>query len=172
MRAVRSESWKRSGFSVLWDPRALSTIIEPSAVLSMREFFALAKAWPDQLPGSHGDALVIAGLDGCLDSLSDDDATTWLENDLRPAVLKFQEHYENQAALILWLASGRTRLEMDLSDERYFWKISTSRNSRLALGRCLWAGAENEVSRILTGEQPNPDPDGECWVGLHHRRIS
>jgi hypothetical protein len=47
----------------------LTEVIAPTAVVSIRDFFALRKAWPDDLPGSEGDALVVAGLDGCLDSL-------------------------------------------------------------------------------------------------------
>ncbi len=72
----------------------LTSVIAPTAVVSIREFFALRKAWPDELPGSEGDALVVAGLDGCLDALSQQDAQAWLESDLKAAVLSFQEHYE------------------------------------------------------------------------------
>lgn len=175
MRTITGNSWKRRGFSLLWEPRVLTGIIAPTAVMSIREFFAIrnAKAWPDDLPGSDGDALVVAGLDGCLDSLSEQDAVMWLENDVKSAVLSFQEHYEGQAALILWLASGRTRIGMDLADEEYFWKVSAGRDgARLPLGRCLWGGADADVSRILVSEEKNPDFDGDAYVGLHHPRIS
>lgn len=173
MRVERSERWMRRGFSLLWEPRILTEVIAPTAVVSIRDFFALRKAWPDDLPGSEGDALVVAGLDGCLDSLTEQDAASWLETDLKSAVLSFQEHYEGQAALILWLASGRTRIGMDLADEEYFWKVGTGRDgARLALGRCLWGGAEADVARILVSEEKDPDFDGEAYVGLHHPRIS
>ena len=163
----------RRGFSLLWEPRVLREVIAPGAVLSIREFFALRKEWPEVLPGAEGDALVVAGLEGCLDSLSERDAIVWLETDLKAAVLSFQEHYEGQAALILWLASGRTRVGMDLADEEYFWRSSPGRDgSRLSLGRHLWGGAESDVARILVSEENDPDPDGEAYVGLHHPRIS
>ncbi len=173
MITVQGDRWKRRGFSLLWEPRVLTTVIAPTAVVSIRDFFALRKAWPDDLPGSEGDALVVAGLDGCLDSLSEQDAVSWLENDVKSAVLSFQEHYEGQAALILWLASGRTRIGMDLADEEYFWRFSATKDgARLPLGRCLWGGAEADVGRILVSEEKNPDFDGEAYVGLHHPRIS
>jgi hypothetical protein len=173
MKIERSERWMRRGFSLLWDPQALARLVAPDAVVSIREFFAIRRAWPEQLPGAAGDALVVAGLDGCLDSLSEQDAEAWLEADLKSAVLSFQEHYEGQAALILWLASGRTRIGMDLADEEYFWKLTASRVvSRLPLGRCLWGGAEADVARILVSEDPNPDFDSDAYVGLHHPRIS
>jgi hypothetical protein len=173
MRFERSERWRRRGFSLLWEPRVLTTVIAPTAVMSIREFFGLRKAWPHDLPGSDGDALVVAGLDGCLDSLLEQDAVAWLENDVKSAVLSFQEHYQGQAALILWLASGRTRIGMDLADEEYFWRASIGRDgARLPLGQCLWGGADADVARILTSEEPNPDFDGEAYVGLYHPRIS
>jgi len=163
----------RRGFSLLWEPRVLTEVVAPSAVLSLREFFEARKAWPDELPGSQGDALVVAGLDGCLDSLSENDALAWLETDLKAAVLSFQEHYEGQAALIMWIASGRTRVGMDLADEEYFWKTAPGREAvRLPLGRLLWGGAEADVARILVSAEENPDFDGEAYVGLYHPRIS
>lgn len=79
MRVERSLRWMRRGFSLLWEPRVLSTVIAPTAVVSIRDFFALRKAWPADLPGSEGDALVVAGLDGCLDSLTEQDAVSWLD---------------------------------------------------------------------------------------------
>jgi hypothetical protein len=173
MITAQGDRWKRRGFSLLWEPRVLTTVIPPTAVVSIRDFFALRKAWPDYLPGSEGDALVVAGLDGCLDSLSEQDAVTWLENDVKSAMLSFQEHYQGQAALILWLASGRTRIGMDLAGEEYFWRVNAAKDGpRLPLGRCLWGGAEADVCRILVSEEKNPDFDGDAYVGLHHPRIS
>ncbi len=173
MRCERSQSWRRRGFSLLWEPRVLAEFVAPTSVVSIRDFFSLRKAWPVELQGAKGDALVVAGLDGCLDALSEQDAVSWLETDLKSAVLSFQEHYEGQAALILWLASGRKRIGMDLADEEYFWKISAGRDTvRLPLGRCLWGGAEADVARILVSDEKSPDFDGEAWVGLHHPRIS
>ena len=173
MRIHRQGGWMRRGFSLLWEPRVLAQVVVPTAVVSIRDFFALRKAWPDRLPGSNGDALVVAGLDGCLDSLSEEDAVVWLEMDVKGAVLSFQEHYEGQAALIMWIASGRTRVGMDLADEEYFWRIAPGRNAeRLALGKCLWGGAAADVARILVSVEENPDFDGASYVGLHHPRIS
>ena len=173
MKTNRQRSWMRRGFSLLWEPRMLTELIAPSAVLSIREFFALRRAWPDELPGAEGDALVVAGLEGCLDSLSEPDAVLWLETDLKPAVLSFQEHYQGQAALILWVAGGRRRVGMDLANEEYFWKISPGRDAaRLPLGKCLWGGAESDIVRIIVSEEKDPDVDGEAYVGLNHPRIS
>lgn len=173
MRIQRHEDWKRRGFSLLWEPRVLTDVITPCDVVSMRDFFLLRKSWPDSLPGGGGDTLVVAGLDGCLDSLSERDAVEWLETDLKAAVLSFQEHYEGQAALIMWSASGRNRISMDLADQQYFWKIAAGRDAgRLPIGRCLWGGAEADVARILVSTEKDPDIDGEAYVGLHHPRIS
>lgn len=173
MRLHRTQGWKRRGFSLLWDPNAVAEVIAADAVLSFREFFSLRNAWPSELPGAGGNALVVAGIEGCLDSLTQPDAVTWLENDLKTIVLSFQEHYQGQAALILWVASGRTRIGMDLADEEYFWKTSPGRDAaRLPIGRCLWGGAESDVARILVSDEKDPDVDGSAYVGLHHPRIS
>jgi hypothetical protein len=175
MRVELSNRWMRRGFSLLWEPRALTNVIDPASVISIRGFFEMRKAWPEKFPGTDGDALVVAGLDGCLDSLSENDATAWLEADLKPAVLSFQEHYGGgqEAALIFWIASGRTRIGMDLADEEYFWRAGAGRDgARIPIGRCLWGGAETDVARILVSDEKDPDFDGDAYVGLHHPRIS
>jgi hypothetical protein len=173
MNTQRDRAWTRRGVSILWEPAALTSVVAPTGVLSIREFLALRRNWPETLPGADGDALAVAGLEGCVDALSDQDAVTWLETDLRGVVLDFQQHYQGQAALILWVASGRTRIGMELADERYFWKTSPARDSaRLPLGRCLWGGAESDVSRILVSDEEAPDYDGSAYVGLYHPRIS
>ena len=157
---------------MLWDPAALSTVAKPSDVLSLREFFAMADDWPESLPCADGDAVVVAGVEGCLDVLSVDDATTWLEDDLKNAVLAFQDHYDGQAALILWLPTGRKRIRMETATEEYFWNSATGTEQRLPFGRCLWAGAESDAARILVSDAAQPNPDGDAWVGLYHPRMS
>ncbi len=173
MRVERSDRWRRKGFSLLWQPQLLKDLTEATAVVSMREFFRLRKAWPEDLPSGGGDALVVAGLDGCLDAMTEADAVTWLENDLKSVVLSFQEHYEGQAALVLWVPSGRSRVVMGLADEEYLWRAAASRDAaQIPIGRCLWGGAEADVARILVSEEKSPDFDGDAYVGLHHPRIS
>lgn len=173
MKIHRDSSWMRRGFSLLWDATALSKVVSPPDVLSIRELFAMASAWPEDLPGAGGDALVVAGVEGCLDALSGEDGKEWLETDLKRTMLSFQDEYEGQAALILWLPSGRRRLNMVRSTEEYFWKSSLSRNvPGIPIGQCLWAGAESDVARILISDAPDPDADGDAYVGLFHPRIS
>ncbi len=172
MNLQHDSVWRRRGCSLLWDSAALSTVAKPSDVVSLRAFFAMTDDWPAGLPSTSGDALVVAGVEGCLDVLSIDDATAWLETDLKHAVLAFQDHYAGQAALILWLPTGRKRIGMATATEEYFWTSATATAHRLAIGRCLWAGAESDAARILISDAPQANPDGDAWVGLYHPRIS
>lgn len=172
MNLQRDSVWRRRGCSLLWNSAALSTVAKPSEVVSLRQFFAMADDWPEGLPGVGGDTLVVAGVEGCLDVLSVGDAATWLETDLKNAVLAFQDHYSGQAALILWLPTGRKRIRMVTATEEYFWTSAAGQAGRLPIGRCLWAGAESDVARILISDAPQPNPDGDAWVGLYHPRIS
>jgi hypothetical protein len=140
--------------------------------------FAFSFAWPEDLPASDGNAVIVAGADGCLDSLSPDDATRWLEEDLRRLIIGFQDRYENQAALILWMPDGRRRIAMPRATEQYEWQCSGSHVGKsVPIGRCLWSGADSDVRRILDPvhhdhSEANLDPDGPAWIGLNHPRIS
>ncbi len=173
MRLLKQDRWKRRGFSLLWDAVALASVAEPSQVVSIREFFAMQDDWPEELPSAGGDALVVAGLEGCLDVLEAGDAVTWLESDLKSVVLDFQETYKGDAALILWLPSGGKRIGMEPATEQYTWTLPPPNGHRtIDLGRHLWAGAETDVARILNPDDPKGDGDGPDWVGLYHPRIS
>lgn len=173
IRIRHSESWMRKGFSLLWSAECLQKICEASEVVSMRKFIEISMSWPDDLPSASGNALVVSGVEGCLDILSEKDSKKWLEHNLRERILSFQDHYEGQAALILWLPSGKKRISMLGASEEYYWRTeSGSEKHGLHLGRLLWSGAENEVERIMNTEDTKADPDGIDWVGLHHPRIS
>jgi hypothetical protein len=172
VRTRNNQGWPRRGFALLWDPDFLAKLGDPSEVVSLRRFFALAKDWPDDLPAAGGDALVVSGLEGCLDVLKSADATRWLEHDLRNAILSFQDYFEGQAGLILWTPSGRSRINMNRATEEYFWKHRDTGEDGLPLGRLLFSGAENEVERILDTDDASADSDGKHWIGLHHPRIS
>ena len=172
MQVRFNHSWPRRGFALLWDTQVLGEIVSPEGVLSMRELFALAGNWPDDLPASDGDALVVAGLEGSLDVLAAADAREWLTGDFRDLILSFQDYYEGQAGLIFWMPSGHGRISMKGATEEYFWTHRDSGDGGLPIGRLLFSGAESEVERLLNSDEPGVDVDGKHWIGLHHPRIS
>jgi hypothetical protein len=173
MRLVQDRSWSRRGVSLLWGPETLAEIATPGEVLSIRGFFGLAGHWPADLPSGGGNTLVVAGVEGCVDVLPPEEAARWLEEELRPKILAFQGEYDSQAALILWLPSGRSRVRMRRATESYNWHCTPPwGNQTIPLGQILWSGAESDVGRILDPRERNQDADGPAWVGLHHPRIS
>lgn len=172
VRIRYNQGWPRRGFALLWDVKTLLELAEPADVVSLRQFFALAKSWPEDLPAAGGDALVVSGLEGCLDVLGAGDVERWVESDLKEAVLSFQDQYQGQAGLVFWLPSGRNRISMRGATEQYYWKHRSSGAEGLPIGRLLFSGAENEVERLLDSEDGKADYDGKHWIGLHHPRIS
>lgn len=173
MRLVQDKSWSHRGLSLLWSPELLSEIAKPEEVLSIRSFFELAREWPEDLPSGGGRTLVVAGVEGCVDVLPPAEAEIWLEEELRPRMLDFQEEYESQMALVLWLPAGRDRVRMTRASESYLWHCAPPWASQaIPLGRILWGGAESDVGRILDPNEKNQDFDGLAWSGLHHPRVS
>lgn len=173
MQPVFGTVWPRNGFSLLWDVTALSRLVEPDQVFSVRRFFSLVGQWPTDLPAADGNALVVAGLEASLDALTPDDASQWLEKTLRPAILSFQDEYEGQAGLIFWLPGGKARINVQRASNTYLWLCgATDRGQQIALGQALWAGAEADVKHIMAGSDPQADLEGKDWIGLHLSRIS
>lgn len=169
MKVLRNRTWTRRGCSLLWDPTALVSITDPREVVSLRQFVAMGDGWPDDLPSNDGDALVVAGVEGCLDALSPEDAETWIERDLRELVFRFQDHYQGEAALVFWMPSGRQRRHFALATSEYSW--AGVGEQRLPIGRLMWAGARSDVERIVTGGDA-ADIDGDAWIGMYHPRLS
>ena len=172
VRTRFDSGWMRRGCSLLWSTTLLGKVAKPSQVVSIRQFTALAEAWPENLPSAGGDAVVVSGMEGCLDILEAADAERWIEHDLKDLILSFQEEYEGQASLIFWVPSGQNRISMVGSSEEYYWKHGAKESGGLHLGRLLYSGAENEVERILDTDNDNADYDGKAWAGLYHPRIS
>jgi hypothetical protein len=173
MRTVEGDVWKRSGLNLLWGAEALGSITNPTEIASIRDLFLMGRKWPQDLPSNGGRTLVVAGVEGCLDCLSPDDAAEWLDADLRPLLLSFQEEYEGQCSLVLWLPTGHRRIVMNRAHETYLWKCNAPFSGReLDLGRIIWGGAEADVARIIDGVASNRDFDGAAWIGLHHARLS
>ena len=167
-----NHGWSRRGFCLLWDPETLSKLVDPQSVISIRALFAMAEAWPDELPAANGNAVVAAGLEGVLDILDGENAEHWIETELRQLVMSFQQHYDSSACLILWMPSGRSRISMRGASEHYFYKHHHSTDKELHIGRLLWSGVESEVERIMNSEEQGLDQDGKHWAGLYHPRIS
>lgn len=169
MRLLHDASWTRRGFTLLWGASELASIATPEQVLSFRALFALGTRWPEDLPGG-GDALVAAGLEACLDALAPEQVEPWLDQEVRPRLLSFQESYQGGAALVLWLPTGRQRIRMSPADESYHWRASTPGQGEVPLGRMLFSGAETDLVRLMAGS--HQDADSQSWVGLHLPRIS
>ena len=167
MQIRHNHSWPRRGFALLWDTQTLGDLVRPTDVLSMRELFAMKDDWPDDLPAADGDALVVAGLEGSLDVLSSTDAREWLTGEFRDLIMSFQDFYESQAGLILWMPSGHSRISMKGATEEYFWSHRDSGDGGLPIGRLLFSGAECEVERLLNTDEPGIDVDGKrAWMPL------
>ena len=159
--------WKSSGISILWDGEKLAEICNSSEIHSIRSFFQIEMSgWSDRLPSNNGNAIVIAGLDTCIDVLSSEEAVNWMEQELYPKLRSFQMEYENQASLIFWLPSGKKRIKEVASEASYMW-LHWDNKTQIPISRCLWNGAEKDAKKII-----KQGKDGSEWLGLYHPRIS
>ena len=164
-----AEAWARRGLSLLWGAEALRDLAEPGQVLPLRALFGWRGDWPADLPANDGRTLVATGLEATLDCLAQDDAEAWLASDLRDLVLGFQQAYEGQRALVLWLPSGQQRVAYDAPADAWLW--TTIDNSKLALGRLLFSGAASDA-RPISPPRWRGAPEGPGLIGLHQARLS
>jgi hypothetical protein len=171
MRHISDETWTRRGMSILWNPDKLANVCKTIEVVPLRTFLALTP-WPEELPSSNGNALVVAGLDGALDAMEPSEGEAWLEQFIKPRILDFQHNYQGQAALVFWIPSGKHRLQYSHATGSYAWNCQPQAKQQIPIGRCLWAGAEVDVLRVMDAANESMDFDGPAWIGLYHPRIS
>jgi len=164
-----AEAWARRGLTLLWGAEELRDLAPAAEVRPLRSLFAGHADWPDQLPSNGGRALVAAGLEATLDCLSAADAEQWLEQDLRDLILTFQDRYQGERALVLWLPSGRARIKYDAPNDSWLW--ATPGDTPLPLGRLLFWGAEPEAERLWPTSLRSPKDDTNI-IGLHLTRLS
>jgi len=173
MKTMNTDTWTRRGFNFLWDETAFARLSAPSQVMSFRAAWQLSTSWDEELPSNDGKALVVAGLDVCLDLMTPDDAEAWINEVLRPFIWKFQAEFDGEGALVFWIPGGARRISMNPASEQYYWRCAPPfKDQSLEIGRLLLGGAEPDAARIIDPKAANQDPDGPAWIGLHHPRIS
>jgi hypothetical protein len=156
---IEIDTWKRQGHSILWDVAGLNSFCKTGQAVSLRQFARLhASGWKgvDALL-VRDRALVVAGLEGSLDTLDPKSAIGWLDHDIYPAVTSFQKEVAfggSEAALIFWFADQR-RFEYRQAEQALYWKCSAAHGRHeISIGRCLWNGSEpnsQEIREKATG---------------------
>ena len=166
MRETRDTVWQRRGVSWLWDSDALAQVCEASDAWSMRQFLQAKANWPNELPSNSGEAVVVAGLEGCLDLLAPAEAEAWLEDKVKEAILSFQRFYHCETALVFWMPSSKGRITINAATDAVTWTCSPPNSQQtLDFGRILWGEALEYPQLILLSQGTVPS-------GLFHRRIS
>lgn len=166
MRQLVDTVWQRRGTSWLWDEEALNQVCNASEVWSLRQFVQAVGKWPEQLPSNNGMTLVVAGLEGCLDLLSPDEAEIWLDEAVKSTILSFQDEYAGEASLIFWMPSAHARLRVQQTTDSVTWMCGAPNQGQLIdFGRILWGEANEYPQEILLAQGAKP-------AGLFHLRIT
>jgi len=166
------DTWKRQGHSILWDVPGLTSFCKPGQAVSLRQFARLyAARWKgiDEFLVKDR-ALIVAGLEGSLDSLEPTKAIAWLDAEIYPAITSFQKEVAyggSEAALIFWFADSR-RFEYRQAEQAAYWKCSAAHGKHeIPIGRSLWNGSEpnsQEIREKTTGQTR--------FAGYYLQRIS
>lgn len=159
---VEAGVWFKRGCSIIWDNRCLSRLVKDNSEItpiSSALRMSKANAWPDKLPASNGRAMVIVGLDGCLESLEDDQREKWLKEHIKPLVLNFYRKFQNEASLIFFFERG-TASFIDHIDEAFVWQPTNKQGKQLPLVKFLYGGRIEEIKRLVSEQDPKKEPWG------------
>ena len=166
MNQTRDTVWQRRGVTWLWDAEALGQVSQAKQVWSLRQFLSAVGAWSEDLPSNNGQTLVVAGLEGSLDLLAPDEAEKWLAEDIKAAILSFQDFWGSGGALVFWLPGGSNRLHVNQATDAVAWRCAAPHSSaQIDFGRILWGEATEYPQEIVMREAAKA-------AGLFHLRIT
>ena len=166
---VNDDLWNRRGITLLWDADELNKLCQPQQVVSLRRFRQLhAGGWQENdLPLVNDVVLVVAGVESCIDALPPEEATSWLEQRIYPAIVDYQREVADggsQAALVFWIVEP-DRLQFRTSEDAWHWHCGGEhKKQQIPLSHCLFNGAQHDLKEIH-------DTEGNK-LGLYHPRIS
>jgi hypothetical protein len=165
MKVIYDDRYRRKGFSLLWNLSAIKNFGGYKDVLTLRQFLAFIQKVNSNQEIEFEEKPLVVGLEGVLDVLPFDDAERWLGEVLKPAILTYQEFYEGERSLILWIPSGNGRIVESPALGHYLWKLN---GRSLEIGRILWGGSDDGLFQLHSKNENNQQE----WIGLHHTRIS
>ncbi len=170
-----SEIWTRRGVSVIWDAPTVAKLGSMARALSLRQWFRWqAEGWPEReayYTGRDERAIVVAGLDAALDSMTPEAATEWMQGKLLAAIREFQAEVAGggqEAALIFWMVN-RKRFEYRRAEDAVIWKAGPGHHGQIIpISHCIWNGAQRDIARIV----PMDCDDQENGIGIFLQRVS
>jgi hypothetical protein len=161
--------WTRQGISLIWDADLLNRLCTSNQVISLRQFRHLySGGWSAVEPAQvDEEALVVAGIEGCIDALPPEEAGEWLRQTIYNAMVSYQREVAGgctEAALIFWIADPQ-RFDYRTSEDQWYWHCGGEhQGEQVPIGRCLFNGAASDLKEIQ-------DSTGKS-LGLFIRRIS
>ncbi len=159
---VEADVWFKRGCSIIWDNRCLTRLVKDNTEITpISSALRMSKVnnWPDKLPAAKGRAMVVVGLDGCLESLEEDQREKWLREHIKPLVLSFYRKFENHGSLIFFFERG-TASFIDHNDAAFMWRPTNSQGEPLPLVKFLYGGRVDEIKRLVSEHDPVKKPWG------------
>ena len=166
MRQTLDTVWERRGISWIWDAEALNRVAKAQEVWSLRQFLGAVGKWSEDLPSNNGKTLVVGGLEASIDLLAPAEAERWLADDIKEAVLSFQDFWASDAALVFWLPGATGRIAINPANDAVAWRCAAPHSgSAVDFGRILWGEAHEYPQEIMLRAGARP-------AGLFHLRIT
>ena len=159
---VEAGVWFKRGCSIVWDPRCLSRLVKDNSEItpiSTAMRYAKNHSWPEDLPAYNGQAMVVVGLDGCLESLEEDQREGWLKEHIKPMVLSFYRKFQNDASLIFFFERGKSSF-VDHIEDAFIWQPSSKSDRPVPIVKFLYGGRFEEIKRLVSDTDPKKEPWG------------
>jgi len=159
---VEAGVWFRQGCSIIWEPRCLSRIVKDNSEItpiSAAMRFGKTHTWPDRLPAFNGKAMVVVGLDACLESLEETQREKWLKEHIKPMVLSFYRRFQTGASLIFFFERGRSAF-VDHVEDAFLWQPTSKKDQPIPLVKFLYGGRSQEIRRLVSETDPKREPWG------------
>lgn len=164
MNEQSNSSWQRQGSTILFDPEALSPLLNAGCLISLRQFLTWKEAWPTTPPG-NGETVLVVGLEAYLELLPPEEAEEFLRHRIRHLIEEFQYKWQ-RCGLVFGFTRPSTVFQVSSTDEEMVYALAGGKQVRLAYA--LWNGG---VAMNLT-QLVRDDGKNTKIIGYHVRRLS
>jgi hypothetical protein len=167
MQEMNSQSWQRTGSSIVWSPELLGPLITGGEAVSLRTVLGWMKwGFPEAPPGDRRTVLV-GGLQTVIETAGSPAAAyEWLRRNILPLVRAFQSQWD-AVGLVFGMGGPDKLFCLNEADDLVYFGRGKDRNEKLKLTLAIWNGAATGAGsyRLIV-------PGKKEVGGYHVRRVS
>jgi hypothetical protein len=141
MQEMTSQTWQRSGSSIVWSPELLGPLVTGGEAVPLHTVLAWMKRGFPQAPPGDRQTVLVGGLQTVLETATAPaSAYEWLRQNILPLVRAFQVQWDH-AGLVFGMDGPDKLFCFNEADDLVYFGRGKDRSDKVKLTLGIWNGA-------------------------------